>query len=238
MASRAAASRTYRIGIDVGGTFTKAVLIDNATLRGGRPLLGADHAQPMPRGVAKGVVEVFRNVLERSGVDPEDVVFLAHSTTQATNALLEGDVAPVGVIGMASRMEALLARGQSSIKEIELAPGRYAAPAPSFHDHATRWTEADRARRHRGAAWPRARRCVVATSAFGVDDQSGEELVMRGWRSAAGLAATGGHEITQAVRPDHAHAHRGDQRQHPAEDDRHRQHDRGQRARGRHRRRR
>ena len=79
--------RTYRIGIDVGGTFTKAVLIDNAT----RAVVGRhsvltthDH----PSGVASGVVEVFRRVLETSRVAPEDVVFLAHSTTQATNALL------------------------------------------------------------------------------------------------------------------------------------------------------
>ena len=123
--------KTYRIGIDVGGTFTKAVLIDNATFEVvGRYSVMTTHSDP--RGVAKGVIEVFRNVLERSGVDPGDVVFLAHSTTQATNALLEGDVAPVGVIGMANRFEAMLARGQSSIKEIELAPGRFLRPLHRF----------------------------------------------------------------------------------------------------------
>src|ERR671926_290300 len=112
-------SNTYRIGIDVGGTFTKAVLIDNATHRVvGRYSVLTTHSDP--RGVAKGVVEVFRNVLEQSGVDPGDVVFLAHSTTQATNALLEGDVAPVGIFGMASRVEAHLARGQAHVSSIEL----------------------------------------------------------------------------------------------------------------------
>src|SRR3990172_3015565 len=96
--------KTYRIGIDVGGTFTKAVLIDNTTFElVGRFSVMTTHGDP--RGVAKGVIEVFRNVLERSGVDPGDVVFLAHSTTQATNALLEGDVSSVGIIGMASRVE-------------------------------------------------------------------------------------------------------------------------------------
>src|SRR5882724_11988816 len=122
---------TYRIGIDVGGTFTKAVLIDNATFEvAGRYSVMTTHSDP--RGVAKGVIEVFRNVLERSRVDPGDVVFLAHSTTQATNALLEGDVAPVGVIGMASRLESLLARSQSKIGEIELAPGRFLRPGHRF----------------------------------------------------------------------------------------------------------
>ena len=107
--------KTCRIGIDVGGTFTKAVLIDNSTFEViERYSVLTTHADP--RGVAKGVIEVFSNVLQRSGTDPSDVVFLAHSTTQATNALLEGDVAPVGVIGMASRVESLLAKGQSNIK--------------------------------------------------------------------------------------------------------------------------
>jgi N-methylhydantoinase A/oxoprolinase/acetone carboxylase beta subunit len=185
--------KTYRIGIDVGGTFTKAVLIDNATFElVGRFSVMTTHGDP--RGVAKGVIEVFRNVLERSGVDPGDVVFLAHSTTQATNALLEGDVSSVGIIGMASRVEALLARGQSSIKEIELAPGRYLRPWHRFITTDELNEESVRAAlialRDEGA------QVVVASGAFGVDDQSGEELVMR-VAGELGLAVTGGHEITK-----------------------------------------
>ena len=38
--------------------------------RGGRPLLGADHSRRTPRGVANGVVEVFRKVLADSSVAP------------------------------------------------------------------------------------------------------------------------------------------------------------------------
>src|SRR5215469_1084890 len=131
MGKDAPGRRQYRIGIDVGGTFTKAVLIDNATRQVvGRYSVLTSHTDP--RGVAKGVVEVFRNVLEQSGVDPRDVIFLAHSTTQATNALLEGDVANVGVIGMSTRVESLLAKGQSTMKPIELAPGRYLTPLNRF----------------------------------------------------------------------------------------------------------
>src|SRR3982074_3211548 len=131
MTDPSASNRAYRIGIDVGGTFTKAVLIDNATHEVvGRFSVLTTHADP--RGVARGVVEVFRNVLEQSGVDPKEVIFLAHSTTQATNALLEGDVASVGVIGMSTRMESLRARSQSAMKPIELAPGRELKPANRF----------------------------------------------------------------------------------------------------------
>ena len=115
-------SRGYRIGIDVGGTFTKAVLIDNATravVRRHSVLTTHDHAS----GVASGVVAVFRRVLADSGVAPQDVVFLAH-TTQATNALLEGDVARVGIVGMAGASAAALAEKQVRVEPIELAPGR------------------------------------------------------------------------------------------------------------------
>src|SRR4051794_34308221 len=187
------ARKTYRIGIDVGGTFTKAVLIDNRDFRVvGRYSVMTTHSDA--RGVAAGVVEVFRNVLERSQVDPKDVVFIAHSTTQATNALLEGDVAAVGIIGMASRVESLLARGQSNVKDIELAPGRVLRPAHRFittdklDEAIVRQTLV--ALRDEGA------QVVVASSAFGVDDQSAEETVMR-VAAELGLAVTGGHEITK-----------------------------------------
>jgi N-methylhydantoinase A len=185
--------KAYRIGIDVGGTFTKAVLIDNATHDVvGRYSVLTTHADE--RGVAKGVVEVFRNVLDRSGVDPKDVIFLAHSTTQATNALLEGDVAPVGVIGMASRLESLLARSQSRIGEIELAPGRFLRPGHRFVT--TETLNADTARAAVEELRAEGMRVVVATSAFSVDDNSSEEIIRQAAVSL-GMAVTCGHEISK-----------------------------------------
>jgi len=68
-------------------------------------------------------------VLERSRVDPTIVVFLAHSTTQATNALLEGDAAPVASSdGESSRSRAGTRAGAAS-SEIEPRAGRF----PSAH---------------------------------------------------------------------------------------------------------
>jgi N-methylhydantoinase A/oxoprolinase/acetone carboxylase beta subunit len=175
--------KAYRIGIDVGGTFTKAVLVDDDSHEiVGRYSTLTTHADP--RGVAAGVVEVFRRVLEGSKVAPEDVVFLAHSTTQATNALLEGDVAPVGIVAIASGPAAELAARQS---RIEGSAHRF------LHGEAlTAKTalEAVRALQAEGA------RVIAATSAFGVDDGSDEETI-REAAAALDLPVTCGHEISK-----------------------------------------
>ena len=78
--------RKVRMGIDVGGTHTKAVAIDNAT----QQIIGKSSVKTThddEKGVAAGVVQAFENCLKENNIDPKDVVFVAHSTTQATNAL-------------------------------------------------------------------------------------------------------------------------------------------------------
>ena len=90
-----------RIGIVVGGTFTDAVAINNDTYE----LIGTvkvPTTHTAKEGVAAGIVEVLHKVMEENGIRPEDVTFIAHGTTQATNALLEGDVANVGIVTMGS----------------------------------------------------------------------------------------------------------------------------------------
>ena len=193
MASRAGTPHTYRIGIDVGGTFTKAVLIDNTTRTVvGRHSVLTTHAHAS--GVASGVVEVFREVLASSGVAPDQVVFLAHSTTQATNALLEGDVASVGVLGMSSAAAAGLAERQANIAPIELASGRVLATANRFL--VTDAVGEPQVRQAIADLVADGARVLVASSAFGVDNTGSEELV-RKLGAEAGLLTTCGHEITR-----------------------------------------
>ncbi len=185
--------RAFRIGIDVGGTFTKAVLVDHVT----RAVVGRysmltthDHA----RGVAAGVVAVFAKVLEQSGVQPEEIVFLAHSTTQATNALLEGDVAPVGIVGIAGEMAAKLAEAQVRIDRIELAPGRF---LPTYNRFLVAEAADKRAIEEAVEALvSEGAEVLVASAAFGVDNTTSEEAVREAGQRA-GVLATCGHEITR-----------------------------------------
>ena len=188
-----APARAFRIGIDVGGTFTKAVLVDNST----HAVVGRfsvhtthDHA----RGVADGVVEVFRTVLAQSGVAPGEVVFLAHSTTQATNALLEGDVAPVGIVGMAGLSAAHLAEPQVRIEPIDLGPGRLLPTSNRFL--VTDDMTAAHVRAAIAGLVAEGAEVLVASAAFGVDNTAAEEMV-RAAAAEADLMTTCGHEITR-----------------------------------------
>ena len=125
---------------------------------------------------------------------PTSVVFLAHSTTQATNALLEGDVASVGILGMAGERAAALAEKQARVGPIELGPGRELPTANRFLVTDT-MSEAD-VREAIAALVAEGAQVLVASSAFGVDNTGSEELA-RKLGSEAGLLTTCGHEITR-----------------------------------------
>jgi N-methylhydantoinase A len=74
------------LGVDVGGTFTDAVLVlGRRVITGKAPTTAADQSE--------GVMAAVRAVLSQAGRSPEDVERFAHGTTVATNALLEGKVA-------------------------------------------------------------------------------------------------------------------------------------------------
>lgn len=112
-----------RIGIDVGGTFTDAVAVDAHSFE----LLGQvkvptshDHAD----GVAHGILEALEKLQAEAGIGAGDVSFLAHGTTQATNALLEGDVATVGIAGIGAGFDGFATRRLAALGKMELAPGR------------------------------------------------------------------------------------------------------------------
>jgi N-methylhydantoinase A len=120
-----------RVGVDVGGTFTKAVAIDVSDRR-----LVASSIVPTTHdavgGVAKGVVDAVVQLAEQVGADRIDLV--THSTTQAVNALLEGDVGVVGVIGLGRRPDLRQTEKRTRINDIELTPGKLLKVTHAFFD--------------------------------------------------------------------------------------------------------
>ena len=83
----------WRIGVDIGGTFTDIVLVEEETGR-----IGIVKVPTIPRDFARGMIDGLRQGLERYAVDPAEVSLLSHATTVVTNALLEKKGAKAGFV--------------------------------------------------------------------------------------------------------------------------------------------
>jgi N-methylhydantoinase A/oxoprolinase/acetone carboxylase beta subunit len=79
------------VGVDVGGTFTDAVVI-----AGGR--VWTAKSPTTPDDQALGVMTAIADALAKAHLDPSDVTAFAHGMTVGTNALLEGTGAPIALV--------------------------------------------------------------------------------------------------------------------------------------------
>lgn len=84
---------TYRLGVDVGGTFTDFLLLNEAT---GETRTAKVPSTPADSSV--GVLNGLSKICDSSGIDPADIKLVMHGTTVATNAVLTGRGAKVGLI--------------------------------------------------------------------------------------------------------------------------------------------
>jgi N-methylhydantoinase A len=82
------------LGVDVGGTFTDAVLAFD-----GRVVTAK--APTTPHDQSDGVMAAIATVLQRAGRRPDEIETFAHGMTVATNALLEGRAARTALIATA-----------------------------------------------------------------------------------------------------------------------------------------
>src|SRR5215468_413504 len=74
----------YRLGIDVGGTFTDLVLFSEET---GAVIV--EKVPSVPADPSEGILDGMARILERAGAKAAGIGYVAHGTTVATNTLLQ-----------------------------------------------------------------------------------------------------------------------------------------------------
>ncbi len=84
---------SYRLGVDVGGTFTDLLVIDEASGRTFR-----DKVPSTPHDPSEAVIAGARQLCGKAGIEPHELALFLHGTTVATNAVLEHKIAKVGLI--------------------------------------------------------------------------------------------------------------------------------------------
>src|SRR5699024_1055454 len=84
---------THRLGVDVGGTFTDLLLIDEETGKTYR-----EKTASTPDDQSVGVLRGIERVCQTAGVELSDLRSILHGTTVATNAVLEGKGSKVGLV--------------------------------------------------------------------------------------------------------------------------------------------
>ena len=83
----------WRVGIDIGGTFTDAALVDAETGQ-----VRVVKVLTTPEDPARGFMTALERGLAECGAGGRDVAAVVHATTVATNAIIEGKTARVGML--------------------------------------------------------------------------------------------------------------------------------------------
>ena len=178
------------MGIDVGGTFTKAVAIEMTTGRiVGKVTVPTTHSSS--NGVSSGIVEALKTLIQKYSIQNSEIELISHSTTQAVNALLEGDTAKVGIIGMGVGLEKSNVIKRTNIKGVKLAPNKYLQTCYRFID-TSKYLEDKEIEQAISELKKQGAEVIVVSEAYSVDDPSNERFVM----DRSDIPATAGHELT------------------------------------------
>ncbi len=91
--SQSAKEAVYRIGVDVGGTFTDVVLVEEGT---GQILTAK--VPTVPADPSRGCIAGIDKALAAFGIQPGQLSFVVHGTTVATNTIIQGCGAAAGLL--------------------------------------------------------------------------------------------------------------------------------------------
>jgi N-methylhydantoinase A/oxoprolinase/acetone carboxylase beta subunit len=179
-----------RIGVDVGGTFTKSVAIDMSTGQIiGKVTVPTSHFSD--EGVSTGIVESLMILINKEKISESNIELISHSTTQAVNALLEGDTAKVGIIGMGVSLEKNDIVKRTNLGDIKLGPNKYLKSCYKFLD-TSKFLDSQEITQIINELKEEGAKVLIVSEAYGVDDPSNELYVMQ----KSDLPATAGHELT------------------------------------------
>ena len=84
---------SFRLGVDVGGTFTDLLMIENESGKTFRTKVPST-----PHDPSQAVIHGAQQLCAEHDVNPAEIDWFMHGTTVATNAILEGKGAKVGLI--------------------------------------------------------------------------------------------------------------------------------------------
>jgi N-methylhydantoinase A/oxoprolinase/acetone carboxylase beta subunit len=177
------------LGIDTGGTYTDAVLVEYEN----NHVLAEAKALTTKYDLAIGIRQAIERVLQ---AQPADVRLVSLSTTLATNAIVEGNGAPICalLIGYDGRLAS-----QVDLQR-ELGTARYALIPGGHLDNGEEWEPLDLAAARTAILEHAPHVAAFAISGyFGTRNPEHELAVKRLVQQLAGVPATCGHELTHRL---------------------------------------
>ena len=123
----------WRIGIDIGGTFTDVAVLDETSGR-----LGIAKVSTTPHDFGAAVIEGARAAMHEYCIAPETVSLLSHATTIVTNALLESKGANVALVATRGFRDVLEIQALHPRRPLRPLPGRprgAGSPPPAARGH-------------------------------------------------------------------------------------------------------
>ena len=176
------------LGLDTGGTFTDAVIVDDAG--GETRVLAKAKSLTTRHDLALGLGRAARAALAASGVAPEAIGLVALSTTLATNALVEGQGGRVGLVTIGFETKDLARAGVVGA----LDGGPHAALSGGHDTHGREAAPLDVAALDVSCFADVG--AVAVAGLFAVRDPSHELRVRDALREATGLPVTCSHELS------------------------------------------